>query len=78
MLAMPWSVIRPGGRRKLPKTALSEEAIEAISNFPRQALHAASLGFVHPVTGEKLRFQADLPADMVSLIEKITQNTTKM
>ena len=38
--------------------------------FARQALHAASLGFVHPVTGEELLFHADLPADMQELIDE--------
>jgi len=33
----------------------------------RQALHAAVLGFVHPVTGEALRFETPLPADMAAL-----------
>src|SRR6185437_13843047 len=33
----------------------------------RQALHAAVLGFVHPVTGEKMRFETPLPADMAAL-----------
>lgn len=37
---------------------------------PRQALHARTLGFVHPVTGEKLFFEAELPADMTALLEK--------
>lgn len=36
--------------------------------FARQALHAATLGFVHPVTKEKLAFESPLPADMVALI----------
>ncbi|MEM7471344.1 MAG: RluA family pseudouridine synthase [Pseudomonadota bacterium] len=67
-----------GGRRKLTKTAVTEEAASAIAAFPRQALHAASLGFIHPVSGEKLSFQAELPADMVSLIEKMTDSATKM
>lgn len=38
--------------------------------FARQALHAASLGFVHPVTAERLVFGADLPADMAELIDR--------
>jgi 23S rRNA pseudouridine1911/1915/1917 synthase len=38
--------------------------------FHRQALHAASLGFVHPVTGQALVFQAELPADMAELIDR--------
>ncbi|UDF02931.1 RluA family pseudouridine synthase [Asticcacaulis sp. AND118] len=37
-------------------------------SFARQALHAAHLGFVHPVTGEKLAFEAPLPADMADLL----------
>ena len=39
--------------------------------FERQALHAAVLGFVHPVTGEKLRFKAPLPADMAALVDAL-------
>ncbi len=35
--------------------------------FARQALHAAVLGFVHPITGETLRFETPLPADMAAL-----------
>jgi 23S rRNA pseudouridine1911/1915/1917 synthase len=38
--------------------------------FQRQALHAAVLGFVHPVTGERLRFESPLPADMRELIDE--------
>ena len=38
--------------------------------LPRQALHAKSLGFVHPKTGEEMFFDSDLPPDMVTLIEK--------
>jgi len=36
--------------------------------FARQALHAATLGFVHPVRKEKLCFESPLPADMLALI----------
>lgn len=38
--------------------------------LPRQALHAKTLGFVHPETGVYMRFDSDLPADMVSAIQK--------
>ena len=38
--------------------------------FRRQALHAAILGFIHPVTGDKLRFASDLPTDMKELIDE--------
>ena len=37
---------------------------------PRQALHAKTLGFVHPASGKTLRFDSEIPADMNSLIEK--------
>lgn len=38
--------------------------------IPRQALHAKTLGFIHPTTGEMMRFDTDLPQDMKDLIEK--------
>jgi 23S rRNA pseudouridine1911/1915/1917 synthase len=38
---------------------------------PRPALHAAVLGFVHPRSGERLRFEAELPADLASLLDAL-------
>jgi 23S rRNA pseudouridine1911/1915/1917 synthase len=38
--------------------------------LPRQALHAKSLAFDHPVTGQRLSFDSDLPTDMMQVIEK--------
>ncbi len=38
--------------------------------MPRQALHARSLGFVHPATGKEMFFDSSLPGDMLQLIEK--------
>ncbi|MBU2935420.1 MULTISPECIES: RluA family pseudouridine synthase [Pacificibacter] len=59
-----------GGKRKLShKAGISEASLAAIAAFPRQALHAAVLGFVHPVTEENIRFEAPLPSDMHDLIE---------
>ena len=37
---------------------------------PRQALHARTLGFVHPRTGEEMYFTSELPDDMRALLEK--------
>jgi 23S rRNA pseudouridine1911/1915/1917 synthase len=37
---------------------------------PRQALHATTLGFVHPTTGKDMFFEAPIPADMLGAIEK--------
>lgn len=39
--------------------------------FARQALHAAELGFIHPVTGESLQFGSPLPGDMRELIDQL-------
>jgi 23S rRNA pseudouridine1911/1915/1917 synthase len=38
--------------------------------LPRQALHAKTLGFVHPTTGEMMRFDTELPQDLKDCIEK--------
>jgi 23S rRNA pseudouridine1911/1915/1917 synthase len=38
--------------------------------LPRQALHAKTLGFVHPVTGEEMMFDSEIPDDMKTVIEK--------
>ncbi|GGF16184.1 RluA family pseudouridine synthase [Hymenobacter cavernae] len=42
----------------------------AFKLMPRQALHAKSLGFVHPVTGEHMHFEAELPADFQAVLAK--------
>lgn len=42
--------------------------------FARQALHAAELGFVHPVTGENIRFSSNLPQDMSELIDQLQRS----
>lgn len=43
--------------------------------FDRQALHAWRLGFVHPLTGQPMRFEAPLPPDMEGLIETLRTNS---
>lgn len=65
-----------GGKRKLPKKSLSEAGFAALDGFKRQALHAAILGFVHPVSGEKMQFEAELPDDMAALIAAIDRPVT--
>ncbi len=49
-----------------PPAAVVREAVTA-AGLTRQALHAAVLGFIHPITGETLRFETPLPADMQRL-----------
>jgi len=58
------------------RSRLSPAARAAALAFPRQALHAASLGFQHPRTGEMLSWRVSLPADMVELIEQLTIGPT--
>jgi 23S rRNA pseudouridine1911/1915/1917 synthase len=41
--------------------------------FPRQALHAKALGFVHPMTGQAIRVEDSLPDDLSDLIEALRQ-----
>jgi len=60
-----------GGRRILPSRAMGRSGIEAVHNFPRQALHAMTLGFVHPVTGEGMSFDISVPQDMEKLIRTL-------
>lgn len=56
-----------GGRRQL-RAGLTEAQRQAINNFPRQALHAYTLGFVHPTTGEDIEVTTPLPEDMQQLM----------
>jgi 23S rRNA pseudouridine1911/1915/1917 synthase len=56
-----------GGALKLPKGA-TPELIDALRGFRRQALHAETLEFTHPATGEALRTTAPVPADMQRLL----------
>lgn len=62
-----------GGKRRLSEKDFGPGA-DLANAFPRQALHAASLGFDHPVTGERLDFTSPLPADMAGLIQALRGN----
>ena len=50
---------------------LPEPARSLAAAFPRQALHAYLLGFEHPVSGEEIRFESPLPADIAGLCEAL-------
>ena len=56
-----------GGKKRLAAKLLGAAATPG-NDFPRQALHAATLGFDHPVTGARLSFEADLPPDFSTLL----------
>lgn len=53
------------GRRNRPKFPIK---------FPRQALHAAALGFNHPMSGKPMRVDAPLPADFTGLVDQLTHD----
>jgi len=55
------------------KHAVSGHApvLKALQAFPRQALHAKDLRFIHPRSGEEMRFSAPLPKDMRDLLKKL-------
>lgn len=56
-----------GGRLALPAGA-SENLIQLLRRFKRQALHATRLAFVHPITAEPVEFEVEPPADFQELI----------
>ncbi|MGS4946687.1 RluA family pseudouridine synthase [Meridianimarinicoccus sp. RP-17] len=60
-----------GARRRLPARGFAPAARAVADDFPRQALHAATLGFVHPVTQTWLAFDAPLPDDMQRLTQAL-------
>ncbi len=58
------------GKQRAFKTAKSEAELQlqaALANLKRQALHAAELGFIHPISKEEMIFQAPLPDDLKAL-----------
>ena len=60
------------GRFKLPAGA-SDFLKESLKSFPRQALHAKKLTLTHPKTGEEMSWEADLPDDMLALLEALNE-----
>ena len=69
---------RYGGNRILQGTIFSKyrQFMEnCFKVLPRQGLHAKTLGFVHPSTGEQMNFDSPLPEDMKALIQKMRAYT---
>lgn len=50
---------------------MKENVLELVEAFGRPALHAATLGFIHPESGEFLKFSAPLPTDMTDALEQL-------
>ncbi len=66
-----------GGSLQLPAGA-SEELIEALRGFRRQALHAQRLSFVHPGSNEEMSFEAAVPEDLLDLMAVLRRDTAQM
>lgn len=58
------------GQKKALKnhSPLSNALKDRVVSFPRQALHAARIEFIHPVSGESMSFESKLPDDMAALV----------
>ncbi|MGH8074956.1 MAG: 23S rRNA pseudouridine(1911/1915/1917) synthase RluD [Lysobacter sp.] len=63
-----------GGSLKLPRGA-TDELVAALRGFKRQALHAETLEFMHPVSGEPVRCSAPVPADMQALVKALQDDS---
>ncbi|EKT59442.1 23S rRNA pseudouridine(1911/1915/1917) synthase RluD [Providencia sneebia] len=59
------------GGRPRPLKGASEEFLEVMRNFDRQALHATMLRLYHPISGIQMEWHAPLPDDMVELIDAL-------
>jgi 23S rRNA pseudouridine1911/1915/1917 synthase len=72
---------RYGGDRILKGTTFSKYK-QFVDNcfkiLPRQALHAKTLGFVHPKTGKQMSFDSAIPEDMQTCIDKWRHYATHM
>ncbi|RUO24522.1 23S rRNA pseudouridine(1911/1915/1917) synthase RluD [Aliidiomarina minuta] len=66
-----------GGRPRPPQGA-GEELLQGLRIFKRQALHAVKLELDHPVTGERLAWEAAIPDDMVKIAELLRKDAHEM
>jgi 23S rRNA pseudouridine1911/1915/1917 synthase len=60
-------------KSKKSEIPLPTELKTYVNNFPRQALHAKSLGFIHPRTKQFMQFDSELPDDMSELVRRLTE-----
>ncbi|OON38824.1 23S rRNA pseudouridine(1911/1915/1917) synthase [Izhakiella australiensis] len=63
-----------GGRPRPPKGA-SDRFISTLRQFDRQALHATMLRLYHPISGIEMEWHAEIPQDMVDLIDALKADT---
>lgn len=62
-----------GGRFRIPP-ATNPTLIQSLKEFPRQALHARFLELDHPVTGKRMRWESELPDDIVWMLSLLRQD----
>lgn len=62
-----------GHARKTWTRGLAPDVVEMLSAFPRQALHAREISFLHPRSGERMRFESFLPDDMQTLLDALNR-----
>ena len=63
------------GKQKKKFKKINKKFDEILKNFNRQALHAKSLGFIHPSKNKKIEFESKLPQDfkkILDILEKLT------
>lgn len=62
-----------GGRPRSPRST-DARLVEALQEFPRQALHATALGCDHPLTGAAMYWETPLPGDMHTLLSLLREH----
>ncbi|MFM1865965.1 MAG: hypothetical protein RIQ57_575 [Pseudomonadota bacterium] len=64
-----------GLKKIIPTKKINPDLLNAIKSFDRQALHAISLGLIHPKTGQSMKWSIDLPEDMKNLLTIIRDDS---
>ncbi len=64
-----------GTRKKIEGEKAARGVIAVLHDFPRQALHAGEITFIHPRSGKRLKFKASLPPDMKALLKSLKSAT---
>jgi 23S rRNA pseudouridine1911/1915/1917 synthase len=62
-----------GSNRRRSMKDVPKDVAAMLKAFPRQALHASTLGFEHPITGETMKFERDPPDDWIDLLEGLRE-----
>lgn len=65
-----------GGKKQIINLNQHEQqlGLQLLKILARQALHAKTLGFIHPVKNEEMKFDSELPADMLALLKFLDEN----